>query len=214
MVPTPVSRKFEFTADEAKILKACSTPERVQTWLDGLKYNWEKDGKSTLKTFRRIVKEKNAHCLEGAVVAAAMLSQHGYKPLLLCMEARDIDHNLFVYKKNGKWGSIAQSRDPNLRGRAPKFKTLRDLVLAYHPYYWNYWSRDETDLTLRGFALVDLGRFKQDWVTANADPLYIEEYLYSLTYEAIWPREGRTHFISPRKGKLRWVRPPRSATQR
>ncbi len=198
--------KHAFTKEELAVLKRCSTPERTQKWLDGLKYNWERDGKSTLKTFRRVVREGNAHCLEGALAAAAICSFHGDPPLLLCMEARDIDHNLFVYRRRGRWGALAQSRDPNLRSRPPVHETLRDLVLAYHPYYWNYWSKDETDLTLRGFALVDLRRFKNDWVTSEKDPTAIEDHLWSITYEAIWPIPGRRRFVSPRRGKLRWVR--------
>jgi hypothetical protein len=197
--------KHAFTAAELKVLKRCSTPERTQAWLDGLKYNWERDGKSTLKSFRRVVREGNAHCLEGALAAAAICSYHGDPPLLLCMEARDIDHNLFVYRRRGKWGALAQSRDENLRSRPPVHRTLRDLVLAYHPYYWNYWTGDRTDLTLRGFALVDLRRFKRDWVTSEQDPPYIEDHLWKIRYEAIWPIPGRRRFVSPRRGKLRWV---------
>ncbi len=196
----------QFTPEETRVIRRCSTPERVQRFLDGLDYNWERDGKSTLKSFRRVVREKNAHCLEGAVTAAALLAQHGYPPLLLCMEARDIDHNLCVYRQRGRWGAIAQSRDKNLRARPATFKTLRDLVLSYHPYYWHYFTKDVTDLTLRGFALVELRRFKnRDWVTCEADPTFIEDHLWSITYEAIWPVPGRRRFISPRSGKLRWV---------
>lgn len=196
-----------FTEEERKIIARCSTPERTQKWLDGLKYNWERDGKSTLKSFRRVAREKTAHCLEGALAAAAICAQHGDPPLLLCMEARDIDHNLFVYRRRGRWGALAQSRDENLRSRPPVHKTLRDLVLAYHPYYWNYWTKDRTDLTLRGFALVDLRKVagRRDWITSEADPTYIEDHLWKIRYEAIWPIPGRTHFISPRRGKLRWV---------
>jgi hypothetical protein len=196
-----------FTVEELRVLKKCSTPERTQAWLDGLDYNWEKDGKSTLKSLRRVMREKNAHCLEGALAAAAICSHHGDPPLLLCMEARDIDHNLFVYRRKGRWGSLAQSRDENLRSRPPVHQTLRDLVLAYHPYYWNYWSGDRTDLTLRGFALVDLRKVcgRRDWVTCEKDPTYIEDHLWRIRYDAIWPVPGRRRFISPRRGKLRWV---------
>jgi hypothetical protein len=197
--------RLRFTSEEQRILKRCSTPERTQKWINALAYNWERDGKSTLKSFRRVARERNAHCLEGALCAAAILSQHGFPPLLLCMEARDIDHNLFVYRQRGRWGAVAQSRDENLRSRPPEHRTLRDLVLSYHPYYWNYWTKDLTDLTLRGFALVDLRRFRGDWVTSEADPTYIEDYLWKIRYEAIWPVLGRRRFVSPRRGKLRWV---------
>lgn len=206
---------LDFTPEERALLRRCATPAKVQGFLDSLRYNWERDGKSTLKSFRRVVREKNAHCLEGAVTAAAMLAQHGHRPLLLCMEARDIDHNLCVFRQRGKWGAVAQSRDATLRGRPARFRTLRDLVLSYYPYYWHYFTKDHTDLTIRGFALVDLSRYPaKRWVTSEADPTFIEDHLWGLTYTALWPTPGRTAFVSPRKGKLRWVKNPRSLLTR
>lgn len=199
----PPGPRFDDT--ELKVIRRCHTPERAQRWLDSLAYNWERGGKPTLRTFRGVLRHRRAHCLEGAVAAAGILAQHGFPPLLLCMEARDIDHNLFVFQRRGLWGAVGQSRDPNLRGRMARYKTLRDLVMSYHPYYWNYWTKDETDLTLRGYSLVNLARFRQDWVTAEKDVFFIEKYLYEISYTALWPIPGRRRFISPRRGKLKWV---------
>lgn len=191
--------------DERRFVAKTNTPLKVQRWLDGLRYNWEKDGKSTLRSLRRVLKDRTAHCLEGAVAAAAVMQFHGHAPLMLCMEARDIDHNLFVYKERGRYGAIGQSRDPMLKFRKPEYRTLRDLVLSYYPYYWNYWTGDHTELTIRGYALVDLGKFKQDWVTGEEELTFIEDHLYKIPYTALWPIPGKTKFVSPRKGKLRWV---------
>lgn len=198
-------RLEDLTATELKFIKATNTPAKVQRWLDGLRYNWEKDGLPTLRSLRRVLKDRTAHCLEGAVAAAAVMQFHGHKPLMLCMEARDIDHNLYVFKERGLYGAIGQSRDANLKFRKPKFKTLRDLVLSYYPYYWNYWTNDHTELTIRGYSLVDLGKFKQDWVTGEAELTFIEDHLYKIPYTALWPIPKHTKFVSPRKGKLRWI---------
>ena len=197
--------RVELTEKEREIVRRCDTPEKVQRWLDGLRYNWERRGKATLRSFRRVARDRVAHCLEGAVAAAAIMRQHGYPPLLLCMEARDIDHNLFIFQRRNLWGAVAQSRDPNLRGRMARYKTLHELVMSYYPYYWNYWTKDHTDLTLRGFAKVNLGVFRQDWITSEKDLFFIEDYLYKIPYVTLFPVPGRRRFISPRRGKLRWV---------
>ncbi len=39
-------------------------------------YNWESDG-GTLRSFREVLKRKEAHCLEAALVATVLLEQHG-----------------------------------------------------------------------------------------------------------------------------------------
>lgn len=191
---------------ERAFVAKTNSPAKVQRWLEGLRYNWEKDGNATVRSLRRVLRDRTAHCLEGAIAAAAVMQFHGHKPLMLCMEARDIDHNLFVYEEGGRFGAIGQSRDPNLKFRKPQFKTLRDLVLSYYPHYWNYWSKDHTDLTIRGYSLVNLGRFTQDWVTGEEELSFIEEHLYKIPYTALWPIPKHTKFISPRKGKLRWLR--------
>src|SRR6266581_2436423 len=67
-----------------------------------------------------------------ALFAAVVLEQHGYPPLVLSFESIDeLDHVIFVYRKKGRWGSIARSRDPGLHGRKPLFATPRALALSY-----------------------------------------------------------------------------------
>src|SRR3984893_11482427 len=106
-----------------------------------------------------------AHCLEAALFAAVVLEQHGYPPLVLSFESIDeLDHVLFVYRRSGRWGSVARSRDPGLHGRKPVFHTPRALALSYvDPYI---------DLTGRvtGYDLVDLRRVgNYDWRLAKTN---------------------------------------------
>jgi hypothetical protein len=204
MSPSP--RAAAFTSAERALIRRLDTPQKVQRWLHhDVRYNFERDGKPTLRSLRRVVRDKKAHCLEGALAAAAILRQHGYPPLLLCMEARDIDHNLFIYRQAGRWGAVAKSRDVNLIGRDPVYPTLWDLVISYFPFYWNYWTGDKADLTLRGYATLKLGRFRRDWVTAEEDLWFIEDYLYGLPYRALFPRAQKRFFLSPKDGKLRYL---------
>ena len=125
----------EFTAREWSVLRRLSTPTKVQAFLNSLPYNTEPGGE-TLRSFRGVVRTGTAHCFEAAMFAAVVLEQHGYPPLVLSFESIDhLDHVLFVYQKNGKWGSVARSRDPGLHGRKPVFATPRALAVSYvDPY--------------------------------------------------------------------------------
>jgi hypothetical protein len=81
----------------------------VQAWLTAMPYNWERGG-GTLRSFREVVKRNQAHCLEASVAAAVILEQHGYPPQLMDIESVDLlDHVIFVFQKDGMWGSIARS---------------------------------------------------------------------------------------------------------
>src|ERR1043165_4933844 len=123
--------KKHFTATEWKLIQRLNTPAKVQRYFSALAYNREHNG-STLRSFRELIKGKEAHCLEAAVSAAVILEQHGYPPLLLDLESQDLlDHVIFVYRESGRWGSIARSRDAGLHGRKPVYRSLRDLAWSY-----------------------------------------------------------------------------------
>ena len=65
---------------------------------------------------RRVLRERTAHCLEGAVFAAAALRVLGFPPLLLDLEAvQDTDHVVAVFQIRGHWGP---SPSPTSRGCA------------------------------------------------------------------------------------------------
>lgn len=79
-----------FAAKEWKIIRRYRTPYQVQLFLNSLPYNHEKH-KETLRTFRGVVKNGSAHCLEAALSAATILEQHGYPALLLDLDYRIAD---------------------------------------------------------------------------------------------------------------------------
>ena len=106
----------EFRPRERAIVDGHRTPQRVQRWLTKMPYNWEKRGE-TCRTLRGVVRHGTAHCLEAALSAATILEQHGYPPLLLSFESQDLlDHVIFLFQKDGRWGSVARSRDLGLHG--------------------------------------------------------------------------------------------------
>jgi hypothetical protein len=173
--------RFGLEARETRILKALKTPARIQRFLDTeIAYNKEPDG-DTLRSPRRVLRDKVAHCFEGALLAAAALRVQGYPPLLLDLESvRDDDHVLAIFKQHGHWGAIAKSNYSGLRFREPVYRTLRELVLSYFEHYYNL-SREKT---LRNYSRpVNLKHFDRiGWMTAEDDLWPIAEYLTTIPH--------------------------------
>jgi hypothetical protein len=127
-----------FTPAERRLVRRLRTPEAVQRYLNRLPYNTEPQG-DTLRSFRQVVRRGTAHCLEAALFAACALEQHGYPPLLLGLDSIDgLDHVIFVYRRRGKWGAVARSRDPGLHGRKPVFRSPRALAESYFDPYIDF----------------------------------------------------------------------------
>ena len=177
----PASPPLEtFTADERRIIRQYRTPEQVQRFLRDLPYNWEKGG-DTLRSFRQVVRLHTAHCLEAALVAAVILEQHGYPPLVLSFESKDgIDHVIFVFRRGGKWGSVARSRDAGLHGRKPVFRGIRDLVWSYFDPYVDFTGR------ITGYQLADLRALgTYDWRLSEKNVWRVENYLLEIPHRKL-----------------------------
>jgi hypothetical protein len=149
-----------FTARERRLVARLRTPAAVQAYLNALPYNQEPGGRATLRSFRGVVRHGCAHCLEAALFAAVVLEAHGYAPLLLSFESIDqLDHVIFVYRRHGRWGSIARSRDPGLHGRKPVFATSRALARSYMDPYVDFTGR------VTGYVVVNIAELmdRYDW---------------------------------------------------
>jgi hypothetical protein len=171
-----------FTAVEWRLIARLRTPGAVQRFLNRLPYNTEPPpGRATLRSFRGIVRHRTAHCLEAAVAAAAILEQHGYPPLVLSFESIDeLDHVMFIYRRRGRWGSVARSRDPGLHGRKPVFATPRALALSYVDPYVDFTGR------ITGYAVVDLRRLgTYDWRLADTNMWKVEQLLLNERHRSI-----------------------------
>src|SRR5262249_35639522 len=156
--------KSDFTSREWKIIQSHRTPLEVQRFLRKLPYNREPNW-ATCLSFREPIGQNKAHCLEAAMVAAVILEQHDYPPLMVSIESQDkLDHVLFLYKENGRYGSVARSRDTGLHGRKPLFKSVRDLVLSYIDAYVDKTGR----ITGYGWtSLAELGSYNWRFSTRN-----------------------------------------------
>lgn len=168
------------TRRERQIVERCRTPRRVQQWLRSLAYNWERGGR-TLRSFRGVVRTRSAHCLEAAIAAAAVLEFHGYPPLLLDLESDDrLDHVVFAFRHQGRWGAVGGSRDEGLWGRRPVFRSVEALARSYYEPY--------VDLTGRitAFALADLrclGGY--DWRLSRRNVWKVERLLLELPHRPL-----------------------------
>ncbi len=134
-----------WTKAELATFRRLSTPERIQRFLDDLAYRAE----DAAACPRKVLVERRAHCLDGALLGAAALRRLGHPPALLDLRAvRDDDHVLAVFRAGGCWGAVAKSNFVGLRFREPIHRTLRELVLSYFEQYFNL----DGEKTLREFS--------------------------------------------------------------
>ena len=173
-----------FDAHERKQLRGLKTPEKIQRFLDDkIGYNKEPAG-PTCRSPRRVLRDRLAHCMEGALFGAAALGLLNYPPLLLDLEAvRDDDHVLAIFRHHGHWGAIAKSNYSGLRFREPVYRTLRELVMSYFEHYYN----PAGEKTLRAYSRpVSLARFNSiQWITAEKDVWAIPEWLVEISHTRI-----------------------------
>jgi hypothetical protein len=184
------STEPKFTPIERRLIARLRTPLAVQKYLNALPYNTEPPpGRATLRSFRGVVRQGTAHCLEAALFAATVLEQHGYPPLVISFESVDeLDHVIFVYqKKRGFfWGSVARSRDPGLHGRKPVFRTPRALAASYLDTYVDLTGRIEA------FALVDLRVLGDyDWRLSEHNVWKVERMLLDTKHRPLHMPEAR-----------------------
>lgn len=158
-----------FRPAERRIVERLSTPLAVQRWLRSLPYNWE----PTVRTFRGVVRERCANCLEAVLSAATILETRGHAPLVLDIESQDgLDHVLYLFRDRGRWGSIGRSRDPGLHGRKPVFRRIRDLVYSYVDPYVDGSGR------IVGYAVFELDALtRADWRLAEGNVPSVERAL-------------------------------------
>jgi hypothetical protein len=165
------------------MLGRLTKPEKIQRFLDELGYNKEPGG-PTCRSPRRVMADGIAHCMEGALLAAAALRVQGHPPLLVDLEAvRDDDHVLAVFRQRGHWGALAKSNYAGLRFREPVYRTLRELVMSYFEHYFNLAG----EKTLRRYSRpVNLKRFdRMNWMTAEDDVWEIPEYLVEIAHTTL-----------------------------
>lgn len=175
---------FGLNKTEQAIFGRLSTPQKIQDFLEKLPVNFEEKGE-TCYSPRLVLRYRKAHCLEGAVFAAAALQTHGYQPLILDLRAtkKDQDHVIAVFRQNGRWGAISKTNHAVLRYREPVYRDIRELVMSYfHEYFL-----DNGQKTLRSYSdPLDLSRFdNKHWMTAEKEVWYIDHYLDKVRHHPV-----------------------------
>jgi len=165
----------QFTA-----LRRLDTPQKIQSFLLGLRQNFEHDGESC-RPVGEVLKTGRAHCIEGAMLAAAALWVHGEAPLVLDMRAeQDFDHVVALFKRNGRWGAISKTNGIGLRWRDPVYRSLRELAMSYFHEYYN----GRAHKTLREYSVpFDLRRIDPAvWVSGTKNCWLVSEKLDELRH--------------------------------
>lgn len=151
---------------ERKVFSKLNSPQKIQTFLESIPINFERNGEKNLSP-RQVLKQRLAHCFEGAVLASAALAYHGYKPLLMDFATAydDEDHTIALFKQNGLWGAISKTNHSVLRYRDPVYIAPRELAMSYFHEYFMWDGRK----SLRAYSQpFDLSRFEpESWVTRD-----------------------------------------------
>jgi hypothetical protein len=183
------------TPSETKVFRRLSSPRKIQDFIDTLPVNMELDG-STYMSPRRVLAAGRAHCLEGALLAAAALAFHGARPLLLDLQSAydDEDHVVALFCQNGHWGAISKTNHPGLRYRDAIHDSPRSLAASYfHEYYM--WDGRKS---LRFFSKpFDLTRYAPETWVAAADELdWLVDALDNSAHAPIIPK-GNQRTLRP-----------------
>jgi hypothetical protein len=140
------------------------------------------------------MKYREAHCLEGAMLASCALWLQGRTPYILSLKVldKDYDHVVALYKENGYWGAISKTNHAVLGFRDPVYTTVRELAMSYFHEYFLITSGEKT---LRGYSRpISMKRFGASWVTDEKNLFIIAEAIFDAPHRAIIPK-GNEQFI-------------------
>lgn len=182
---------YSLSPSELRTLKPLTTPVKIQDFLDTLPTNFEQHGETCMSP-RRVLKERKAHCMEGAMLSALCLRLIGHPPLVLDLKvaSKDDDHIVTPFKIKSHWGAISKTNHGTVRYRDPVYRTLRELVMSYFHEY----TDAKGYKVLRWYSrTIDLSRFdKRSWMTAEEDVFYIPEYIDHVKhYEIVTPAQKK-----------------------
>ncbi len=180
-------RKF-LTPKEAHLFDRLNTPQKLQDFLNKLPQNFEEKGETCLSP-RRVLQENKAHCIEGALFAAAILWYHGRRPMVmhLITKNHDYDHVVAIFKDGNCYGALSKTNHAVLRYRDPVYKTPRELALSY----FNEYFMDGTgEKTMLGFTKpIDLEKIAgTKWLSDEKNLWDINDKLFHTRHQPVAPK--------------------------
>jgi hypothetical protein len=166
------------TPNEKMIITGLDSPYKIFQFLDKVEYYSGDRNRSVINVLR----ERQAHCLDGGLFAATMLYKLGFPAVIIDLlpePGTDEDHILAVFQQNNLWGCVAKSNFTGLRYRDPVYSSLRDLVLSFLEVYFN---RDGFK-TLRSYTRpIQLKYFNQlNWLVDDHAVDEMETHIKTLT---------------------------------
>ncbi|HEX4986183.1 MAG TPA: hypothetical protein VFV71_08965 [Burkholderiales bacterium] len=169
-------RDTGLSARDFRQLQALREPHRIQAFLNRIPVNHELDGE-TILSVREVLRQRRAHCIEGAFVAACALWIGGEPPLLMHLDCdlSDYPHVIALFRRGRHWGAISKTNGTPLRYRDPVYRSLRELAMSYfHEYYDKKYRK-----TLRSYSLpFDLrGVDPSLWITSTRNCEEIHDLL-------------------------------------
>jgi hypothetical protein len=154
----------QLDTSETGLLDSLSSPAHIQAFLNAIPYSEDPYYRCPL----RVLRERKAHCFDGALFAAMALRRIGSLPLILELipNERDDDHLMALFKQEDCWGAVAQSNFTGLRYREPVYRSLRELVMSYFDDFFNPLG----EKTLRGYrGPINLRVFDRlDWMASDS----------------------------------------------
>jgi hypothetical protein len=157
------AQKQPWTRAELRVLSGLNRPVKIQAFLDSLPYSTDPIYRSP----RSVLRDRVAHCYDGAMFAAAALRRLGYPPIILNMFAeRDDEHLIALYREDGHWGAVGKSNCVGLRFREAVYRSLRELLMSYFEQYFNVEGLRSLRSYLRPFDLTAADHLH--WMTDDA----------------------------------------------
>ena len=176
---------------ERALLARLSTPEKIQAFIDAIPINREVGGETVLSV-REVLRQRRAHCIEGAFVAACALWVNRRPPLVMHLDCDPADwpHVIALFRRGRAWGAISKSNHIGLRYRDPVYRSLRELAMSYFHEYCD--RRGRRTLVSRSPAF-DLRRLDPAlWVTSQAPCWTAHDRLASLRHEPLVTAQQRS----------------------
>jgi hypothetical protein len=180
----------KFSKASLAALRRLDSPGKVQAFLNH-EISYNDSSENTCLSPLEVLRQGRAHCIEGAMLAAAAFLFHGRPALLLDLRAnpRDDDHVIAPFRENGRWGAVAQSHFCGLRYREPVYRSYAELARSYFEFYYN--RRGEK--TLREFSVpLPVSRLAPEWLYSPKNVFFVSRRLDAARHYAILaPRQEK-----------------------
>ena len=166
-----ISLKKILTKNEIKIFDMYSNPSKIQDYINSIPMRHD-DDEPIVRSPREAIIKNETSCIEGALLAYALLAYHGYETYLLDLKVDvknniDCDHVVALFVIDGHFGAISKTSHGVLRFREPIYRSVREIAMTYfHEYFL-----DDGKKNLRSFS-DKFPLFKKHgikWVTNNND---------------------------------------------